>query len=197
MASGPRWCLPSSTVALASNQAPCQTLLGADEEDGDEDGDHDNVLMDNVADLCGGLCKVAGGSIGADAADALFRAFSRFAQPGRPASDRAMALGCFAELCVELPPPLAAERHFATLQPLFAVSRPRGASSIVGGRRSSSAPRNVRVAPRGAAAIRSRATTGCRQNSDGTRARSKMASRRRRGCAAGTRPRHAAHHRDA
>mmetsp|Transcript_27463 Transcript_27463/g.82176 ORF Transcript_27463/g.82176 Transcript_27463/m.82176 type:complete len:316 (-) Transcript_27463:20-967(-) len=111
-----------ATVALASNQAPCQTLLGADEEDGDEDGDHDNVLMDNVADLCGGLCKVAGGSIGADAADALFRAFSRFAQPGRPASDRAMALGCFAELCVELPPPLAAERHFATLQPLFSAA---------------------------------------------------------------------------
>ena len=78
--------------------------------------------MDNVADLCGGLCKVAGDKIGADAADALFRAFSRFAQPGRPASDRAMAMGCFAELCVELPPPLAAERHFATLQPLFSAA---------------------------------------------------------------------------
>jgi len=112
-----------ATVALATNAAPCQTLLGADEEDGDDDdGDHDNVLMDNVADLCGGLCKVAGDKIGADAADALFRAFSRFAQPGRPASDRAMAMGCFAELCVELPPPLAAERHFATLQPLFSAA---------------------------------------------------------------------------
>jgi len=31
-----------------------------------------------------------------------------------------MALGCFAELCVELPPELAADRHFGTLQPLFA-----------------------------------------------------------------------------
>ena len=76
--------------------------------------------MDNVADLCGGVAKVAGARLGTEATDAMFRAFARYAQPSRSASDRAMALGCFAELCVELPPELAADRHFGTLQPLFA-----------------------------------------------------------------------------
>ena len=54
----------------------------------------------------------------------MFRAFARYAQPaGR--SDRAMALGCFAELCVELPPELAAD--FGTLQPLL---RPHAATNM-------------------------------------------------------------------
>ena len=108
-------------ILLANGKAPCQTLLGDDDDHDDEDDDdHDNVLMDNVADLCGGVAKVAGARLGTEATDAMFRAFARYAQPSRSASDRAMALGCFAELCVELPPELAADRHFGTLQPLFA-----------------------------------------------------------------------------
>ncbi|KAH8097787.1 hypothetical protein JL720_700 [Aureococcus anophagefferens] len=120
-----------ATLQLANKQAPCQTLLGADddvidavargthEEGDDDDEDHDNVLMDNVADLCGAVAKVGGGLVGHGTADAVFQAFAKYAQPARAASDRAMALGCFAELCVELPPDLAAGRHFAQLWGLF------------------------------------------------------------------------------
>ncbi|KAH8049926.1 hypothetical protein JL722_11711 [Aureococcus anophagefferens] len=61
-----------ATLQLANKQAPCQTLLGADddvidavargthEEGDDDDEDHDNVLMDNVADLCGAVAKADG-----------------------------------------------------------------------------------------------------------------------------------------
>ena len=112
--------LLEALILLANGKAPCQTLLGDDDDhEEDDDDDHDNVLMDNVADLCGGVAKVAGARLGTEATDAMFRAFARYAQPARSASDRAMALGCFAELCVELPPELAADRHFGTLQPLF------------------------------------------------------------------------------
>ena len=94
--------LLEALILLANGKAPCQTLLGDDDDHDDEDDDdHDNVLMDNVADLCGGVAKVAGARLGTEATDAMFRAFARYAQPSRSASDRAMALGCFAELCVE------------------------------------------------------------------------------------------------
>jgi len=116
---------------LANGTAPCQTLLNADDaddelraavpgaENDDDDGDHDNVLMDNVADLCGSLAKTAGGLLGIERSDALFQAFSKYVMPSRSALDRAMAVGCYAELCHELPPDMAANRHFATLHPLF------------------------------------------------------------------------------
>jgi hypothetical protein len=133
-----------ATLQLANKQAPCQTLLGADddvidavargthEEGDDDDEDHDNVLMDNVADLCGAVAKVGGGLVGHGTADAVFQAFAKYAQPARPASDRAMALGCFAELCVELPPDLAAGRHFAQLWGLFSSARGAAWNSTAG-----------------------------------------------------------------
>ncbi|KAJ1446286.1 armadillo-type protein [Pelagophyceae sp. CCMP2097] len=123
-----------AVISLAKGAATCQTLLGEDGDDDDQNAavrealgvggdddeeDHDNVLMDNVSDLCGGIAKVFGPLLGAAPYDALFEAFARFCAPSKPASDRAMALGCYAELCSELPPALAAERHFAVLHPLF------------------------------------------------------------------------------
>lgn len=123
--------LLEALILLANGKAPCQTLLGDDDDhEDDEDDDHDNVLMDNVADLCGGVAKVTGARLGAEATDAMFRAFARYAQPSRSASDRAMALGCFAELCVELPPVLAADRHFGTLQPLFSSACGDGHANV-------------------------------------------------------------------
>ena len=137
---GPAALLPSlepvleATLALARGTSPCQTLCGGgDDEDeessalraqlgveeDDDDADHDHVLMDNVADLCGAIAKVGGALLGAAVSDSIFHAFSKFVQPSRSASDRAMVIGCYAELCVELPPDLAAARHFATLAPLF------------------------------------------------------------------------------
>lgn len=117
-------------VRLTQGKATCQTLLGADDDDDlaaalggvDGDDDHDHVLMDNVADLCGTLAKVAGGAIGPQKATDLFQAFSKFVAPSKSSSDRAMAIGCYAELCAELPPELAAQKHFATLHPLLVAA---------------------------------------------------------------------------
>mmetsp|Transcript_20737 Transcript_20737/g.26835 ORF Transcript_20737/g.26835 Transcript_20737/m.26835 type:complete len:1175 (-) Transcript_20737:204-3728(-) len=121
-----------SILNLARGSASCQTLLNGDEDDealraaipgaaqdDDDDDDHDNVLMDNVSDLCGAVARTAGGLIGLDPAVAIFQAFSKYVMPARSVLDRAMAIGCYAELCYELPPELAAARHFATLLPLF------------------------------------------------------------------------------
>lgn len=116
-------------IQLTQGKATCQTLLGADNDESDladrlgvkddNDDDHDNVLMDNVADLCGALAKVAGGAVGLHKATELFQAFSKYVAPSRSSSDRAMAIGCYAELCWELPPELAAQQHFSALHPLL------------------------------------------------------------------------------
>ncbi|KAJ8598527.1 hypothetical protein CTAYLR_001323 [Chrysophaeum taylorii] len=135
---GPAALIPSNhhlavadqVVRLAKGEATCQTLLNADDDDydrailgvpkGEDDHqDHDNVLMDNVADLCGTLGKVAGGAMGPAKSAELFQAFAKYVAPHRSSSDRAMAIGCYAELCSELPPEYAALQHFATLHPLL------------------------------------------------------------------------------
>ena len=127
--------LCKAVLDLANGASACQTLLHGDDAAldndpafraaipgataDDDDDDHDHQLMDNVADLAGSITKTAGGLIGQDGSDAMFQAFAKYLQPSRSALDRAMALGCYAEMCFELPPELAATRHFATLHPLF------------------------------------------------------------------------------
>ena len=108
---------PGRVQAVQPRPRPAEPGGGEDDEE-----DHDNVLMDNVADLCGAVAKVGGGLLGEGPADGIFQAFSKYAQPSRPKSDRAMALGCYAEMCVELPCALAAGRHFESLFPLFATA---------------------------------------------------------------------------
>ena len=49
-------------------------LGGEEGEDDEDDEDHDNVLMDNVADLVGGLGKVCGGALPVARADELVQA---------------------------------------------------------------------------------------------------------------------------
>ena len=124
---------------LIAGQSTCQQLLGGDaddqlrslvagarpaaggddEDDDDEEDDHDTVLMDNVADLVGTLAKACGGGLPVQRVDAIVQGFAKFAKPGRSSSERAMAIGVFAELAAELPPDHCAARHFANLWPLL------------------------------------------------------------------------------
>jgi len=94
------------TLLLLHERAPCQ--IGLEGEEGgavdtvEEDEDHDNVLMDNVADLVGSYSKVFGASVltasNTTTYGGLIEAMLKFAKISRPNSDRAMALGCFAEV---------------------------------------------------------------------------------------------------
>ena len=80
------------------NKGKCQMLYEEDgyEEDEDDD-DHDDILMDAVTDLIGALCSSIGPSF-ESRVRRLFEPLTRFLRPSRPATDRSMAVGCFAEI---------------------------------------------------------------------------------------------------
>ncbi len=69
----------------------------AEIDNDEEEADHDNVLMDQVADLVGSLAKVFGPSF-SNYSQEFVHAMMKFAKANRPASDRAMAIGTFAEI---------------------------------------------------------------------------------------------------
>jgi len=104
-------------LALLRETAPCQrdttevTEAGDPEED---EGDHDSELMDSVSDLVGGFSKAFGAAFAPLAAEVI-DAMMKYAKGGRPASDRAMAIGCFAEIMQYMGP--AAAPHVPSLAP--------------------------------------------------------------------------------
>jgi len=103
-------------LQLLRESAPCQTKTsevaeaGGGAEDGDdddEDVDHDHELMDAVADLVGGFAKALGPQFTQISGDVL-AVMAKYAKANRPASDRAMAIGCFAEVLEFMGPEAAA-----------------------------------------------------------------------------------------
>jgi len=102
-------------LQLLRESAPCQQKSsevpeaggGEDGDDDDEDGDHDHELMDAVADLVGGFAKALGPQFAQMAGDVL-NVMAKYAKANRPASDRAMAIGCFAEVLEFMGPQAAA-----------------------------------------------------------------------------------------
>jgi importin-4 len=92
--------LMTAAHVLLQEKAPCQMKL--DSEDDDED-DHDNVVMDAVTDLIGAFAKAIGPPF-AQYFDAFVPPLMKFTDPLRPHSDRSMAIGCFAEVIMELGP---------------------------------------------------------------------------------------------
>jgi len=125
---------PQAVLQLLYEKAPCQMSLEelaasqveGDErakaaraasvaadfgDDGDEeDEDHDNELIDNVADLVGGGFAKCFGPAFANFSAEYFDAMGKFAKASRPSSDRAMAVGCFAEM-LQFMGPAAAAHH--------------------------------------------------------------------------------------
>ena len=109
----------AAVKTLLSEKAKCQTASKFEGADDDDDDDHDNIVMDSVSDLIGALAK----NIGAEF-EPYFSAFHplllKFTKATRPYSDRAMAIGCYAEVFAEIGPKAAL--YADTLLPILEVS---------------------------------------------------------------------------
>lgn len=99
-------------LKLLTEKATCQLHVAAVDEgekagtgdDGDdEESDHDTTLMDSVCDLIGCIAKVMGDLI-VPYFDAFVPALQRLCKSSRPYNERAMSIGCFAEVVAELSP---------------------------------------------------------------------------------------------
>jgi len=86
-------------LLLLKGKTQCQTLVDEDAAGGGgfDDADHDSVLMDAVCDFVGMSAKCLG-IHAIPYLDAMLPEVVKFAKPTRPTSDRAMALGCIAEV---------------------------------------------------------------------------------------------------
>jgi len=74
---------------------------GGGDADDEEEEDHDNVVIDSVTDLVGELAKVMKAEF-VPYFRVFHKALLKFTKPSRPHSDRAMAIGCYAEVLAEL-----------------------------------------------------------------------------------------------
>ena len=94
---------------ILKEQSASQQMRGGDVDEDDEDGDHDNLVMDATCDLISGMAKVIG-----EGFVQFFEHFSgpllKYTKPSRSYSDRAMVIGCYAEVMKEIGPSAA---HYA------------------------------------------------------------------------------------
>jgi hypothetical protein len=94
--------LGEALLSFMQENSSCQRM--EDDEEGDmddDDADHDNILMDAVADLIGALAKAWGVAF-CVIFDVLLPVMLKFARSSRPANDRSMAIGALAEVLDEL-----------------------------------------------------------------------------------------------
>jgi hypothetical protein len=94
------------THQLITNEAPCQVGAGQEGttvEGAEDEGDDDHrPYMTSVCDLIGAYGRVMGDNFAAQLPNFL-PPVCKFAGANRPASDRAMAMGCLGELAQEMP----------------------------------------------------------------------------------------------
>lgn len=103
-------------LVIMNEKAPCQKVSNADGQADDEENDHDNIVMDTASDLIGTLAKTIGDQM-IPFFDQLQKPLMRFLKPSRPFSDRAMAIGCYAEVLLEFGP--AALKYVESVMPLI------------------------------------------------------------------------------
>jgi len=92
------------THDLLSKKAPCQQdeeTFGEYVDDDDEDLEDHDAFMTAVCDLVGSFARVMGAHFKQYLKEFL-PAICAYSKPTRPASDRAMAMGCLSELAQEL-----------------------------------------------------------------------------------------------
>lgn len=92
--------LMEAIYKLLNEETPCQKK---NEKEDDEDDDHDTLVNDSVSDLIGVVAKAIGPSI-VPFFDHFVDRLAKFTSPNRPHSDRSMAIGCFAEVLLEIGP---------------------------------------------------------------------------------------------
>lgn len=85
---------------LISRKAPCQIIHDEDEVPGEDDEDH-APYMTSVCDLIGAITRVMGVQFTAQLGTFL-PPICVFVKSSRPASDRAMAIGCLGEIAQEM-----------------------------------------------------------------------------------------------
>ena len=103
---------------LVSEKAACQTETNFEQHEGDDDDDHDAVVMDSVSDLIGTLAKVMGAEF-MPVFDSWVKPLLKFAKANRLYTDRSMVMGCFAEVIGEFGAP--AIKYADTVLPIIKV----------------------------------------------------------------------------
>lgn len=96
--------LMNAILVLLQEKSPCQ-MAGKVEHGGDEeeDEDHDNVVIDSVTDLVSSIASVMGAEF-VPYFDEFHKQLMKFTKAARSHSDRAMAIGCYAEVFKEIGP---------------------------------------------------------------------------------------------
>jgi hypothetical protein len=96
--------LVAELVTLLQEKAPCQAINkheGHHTGDDDDDDDHDNVVMDSVCDCIGQMAKSAGPAF-VPYYKQMHKLLLKFTKSSRAFTDRAMAIGCIAEVMNEI-----------------------------------------------------------------------------------------------
>jgi hypothetical protein len=106
---------------------PCQQSAGDDDEGEEVDDEDKHDLMESASDFTSTCAKVLGEAF-IPFFDQMFQPLVDFTHPPRPESQRAMAMGCFAEVCKELGPPSG--RYFEALLPLVKRGMADGSTSV-------------------------------------------------------------------
>jgi importin-4 len=91
---------------ILKEKAASQTTQNKDEDDDDEDADHDNLVMDATCDLISGMAKVIGAGF-VQYFEKFKKPLLKYTKPSRSYSDRAMVIGCYAEVMKEIGPDAA------------------------------------------------------------------------------------------
>ena len=93
--------LVKKLLLFLQEKAPCQKISKHEGDEEEDDDDHDNEVMDSVCDCIGYMSKAVG-----PAFEIYYRTLHapllKFTKSGRPFTDRAMAIGCIAEVMQEL-----------------------------------------------------------------------------------------------
>jgi hypothetical protein len=91
---------------ILKEKAASQNSQNKDEDDDDEDADHDNLVMDATCDLISGMAKVIGAGF-VQYFEQFKKPLLKYTKPSRSYSDRAMVIGCYAEVMKEIGPEAA------------------------------------------------------------------------------------------
>lgn len=90
-------------LLILSEKLPCQMTSAADAHEDDEDEDGDDPVMVSVSDLITTLALLLGGEFKVYF-DEFHKHLMKFTKPSRSYSDRAMAIGCYADVLSKLGP---------------------------------------------------------------------------------------------
>lgn len=105
-------------LTLLKEKGKCQTVLNREQDDDeDDDDDHDNLVMDAVCDLIATLAKIIGEGY-MPYFTPMVKHLMKFTKKNRPHTDRAMSIGCFAEVINEVGQ-IAGDTYIDTLLPIL------------------------------------------------------------------------------